>query len=182
MTARTSMAALITLVRDLIYDPAGASQVFSDDQIQTALDANREEERYEELTPLADIAPGGAVSYSTWVSDDRHWEASITFTDAAYNVITGSSAYDYLAGRFTFSESQDAVLATGWTYDVYAAAADLCEQWAAKLKLQYDFSADGATYHRSQAVKGLLDRAATLRSQSEAGGAQSVRMYRSDLC
>ena len=37
------------------------------------------------------------------------------------------------------------------TYDLHAAAAELWEQKAAALAADYDFSADGGNYHRSQA-------------------------------
>lgn len=36
------------------------------------------------------------------------------------------------------------------TYDLYAAAADICDEKAAAVAAQYDFSADGGTYTRSQ--------------------------------
>jgi len=38
------------------------------------------------------------------------------------------------------------------TYDLHAAAAELWEIKAADLAANYDFAADGGTYHRSQAV------------------------------
>jgi hypothetical protein len=42
------------------------------------------------------------------------------------------------------------------TYDLHAAAADVLEERAAALAGEYDFSADGASYHRSQAYEALM--------------------------
>lgn len=46
----------------------------------------------------------------------------------------------------------------GWidTYDLHAAAADILEERAAMLAMEFDFSADGASYHRSQQYEALM--------------------------
>ena len=45
------------------------------------------------------------------------------------------------------------------TYDLHAAAADVLEERAATLAAEYDFTADGATYHRSQQYEALMKQA-----------------------
>ena len=42
------------------------------------------------------------------------------------------------------------------TYDLHAAAADVLEERAATLATNFDFSADGASYRRSQAYEALM--------------------------
>ncbi len=174
------MTDLIARARSLIADSAGASQVFADQEIQDVLDLNRDEERYEELEALETITAGGAVSYLIWVSDDGYFDADAVVCDATYTALT-PTAVDYIAGRWTFSTSQSGVYVTGWHYDIYAASADLCDRWAAKLKLAYDFSADGASYKRSQQIAALKELAAGLRSQSTEGQVSSVSMVRDDV-
>lgn len=80
----------------------------------------------------------------------------------------------------TFSDAEiEAVLAeyalAEDDYDVYAAAAELLEAWAARLKLAYDFSADGASYQRSQQREALLELAAKYRAQQRPQVALQVR-------
>jgi hypothetical protein len=67
---------------------------------------------------------------------------------------------------FTDQEIQAALEAHPYgegEYDVYGAAAELLEMWAAREKLNFDFSADGAQYRRSQKVEMLLQLAAQYR-------------------
>lgn len=61
------------------------------------------------------------------------------------------------------------------TYDLYAAAADLLEMWAAREKLSFDVTADGQTMHRSQKAATLLALAATYRRQQRPQVAMQVR-------
>ena len=121
--ARSSMAALITQVRLLVGDPAGASAVFSDDELQTFLDNNATEAFYEALEAEPTIAAGGATTYLTWRHAAGWWEADEVLTDSSYNELTAASA-DRQRGRWTFAASQSAVLITGTHFDVYMAAAE----------------------------------------------------------
>lgn len=100
------MINLIDRVRLLIADPAGASAVFTDQQVQDALEAH----------------PCG---------DGEH--------------------------------------------DLYAAAADLLEMWAAREKLSFDVDADGARFKRSQKAAMLLELAQTYRRQQRPSIIQQVR-------
>jgi hypothetical protein len=63
-------------------------------------------------------------------------------------------------------------------YDVYGAAAELLEMWAAREKLSFDFSADNAQYRRSQKVANLLDLAAQFRRRQQV---QVIRQVRDDI-
>lgn len=176
---RSSMAALITQVRLLVGDPAGASAVFSDDELQTFLDNNATEAFYELLEAEPTIAAGGATTYLTWRHAAGWWEADEVLTDSSYNELTAASA-DRQRGRWTFAASQSAVLIAGTHYDVYLAAAEAVDAWLAKVKLAYDFSADGGDFKRSQQAKALQELGAALRQRAGNGGVLSATMTRWD--
>jgi len=178
--ARASMAALITQVRLLVADPVGASAVFSDDELQTFLDNNATDVFYEPLTPEPLIQSGGATEYLTWRASVGWWEASETLTDSGYNELTATTA-DRQRGRWTFEEHQNAVLVRGARYDVHLAAAEVVDAWIAKVKLSYDFSADGGDYKRSQQIQMLQELGRTLRAKAGGGGAIMAQMVRDDI-
>ncbi|HHY54111.1 MAG TPA: hypothetical protein GYA08_01615 [Chloroflexi bacterium] len=177
--ARASMAALISQVRLLIADPAGASTTFTDDELQSFLDNNAVDVFYEPLTPEPTIAPGGATQYLTWRAAAGWWEANEVLVDDSYNPLTATSA-DRQRGRWTFATAPSAVLIRGARYDVYMAAFEAVQAWKAKLKLSYDFSADGGDYKRSQMIAALDALAASLRRQAGDGGVVSAQMVRWD--
>lgn len=173
------MYALVAHVRLLIGDPAGADATFSDDELQTLLDEHATAVRYASLTPEASIAPGGGASYYTWVAPLGWWEAGETLTDSSYYPLT-PTVIDRQRGRWTFSASQNDVLLTGTYYDVHLAGAAAIDAWLAKIKLSYDFAADGGDYKRSQMIKGLEAMAQTLRAKAGNGGAVTATMTRWD--
>lgn len=177
--ARVAMSALISHIRLLISDPAGATETFIDDELVTFADARRIDVLYQPLTPLPSIAPGGAVTYLTWTAAGGWWEADSVLVDGSYNVLTPASS-DCMAGRWTFSTTQQSVIIRGARYDLYAAAGDAVDAWLAKLALVYDFGVDGGDYKRSQMRQGLEALRSRLRGQSSTGGMTTATMYRSD--
>lgn len=177
--ARASMAALISQVRLLVGDPAGASATFSDDEMQGFLDDQAADVRYESLAPVPTIQPGGATEYLIWDAPVGWWEASEALTDSGYNTVTAASV-DRQRGRWTFDMHQSAVLLTGTHYDVWLVAAAVADAWIGKLKLSYDFTADGATFHRSQMIEHLQGLATRLRSNGPNGGVRTAELIRSD--
>ena len=179
MTARSTMADLIDDVRDLIGDAAGTTQVFTDDEIEDALDESRQDHRYVPLRPVDTIAPGGSVSWLTWYGGEN-WEGGVDLVDGGFNSITAGSA-NYDIGKFDFTESQTSgVLATGYTYDMYAAAATMLDMWIAKLKLAVDFSADGSSFSLSQRITNMSMLAIQYKSKSKSGAGMTV-MTRTDV-
>jgi len=156
------MSNLISLVRDLIGDPAGTSQVFTDDQIERSLDVHRWDLRYAPLKPLPTIVSGN-TEYRDWYGEP-YWESDATLYDGAYNQLTPTSS-DYLHGRWSFSSHKPAVLISGKVYDPYGAAADLLEMWAGKVALEYDVDLDGAKMSRSQKQRALKVLADEYRKQ-----------------
>jgi hypothetical protein len=180
MSVRSSMADLITRVRLLINDPSGGSQVFTDQQVQDALDTYRTDVRYMALReqPTYQASPL-TTAWLDYYDDGRgFWESDAVLNSAAWATLSPATS-DYLTGHWTFSSSTNPpVYITGKSYDVYLAAADLAETWASNYARAYDFSADGGTFNRSQMQAGLRALAVSLRSRAKP---RSVRMVRGDV-
>ena len=168
MAVRDSMADLISRIRELIGDTAGADQVFSDQTIQDTLDHRRLRVDARELAPVSSTVAGGSVEYLTYVADTGYWENDVILQNGGYSfIIDDVDTADYSTGQWTFPTSQSApVLITGKTYDLYAAAADMLEMWLAKVKLDYDFLSSGRTFKRSQQIVGLESLMRTYRSRA----------------
>lgn len=140
MSVRASMADLITRTRTLIFDPSPylnyAPTVFSDQQIQDALDFWREERRWVALRPMPTYTPGGNIQYLDYYHDAQNWEADVQLQDLTYLTITPTLA-ELITGHWQFATQPNGigVRATGKTYDLYASAADLLEGWATTIKM-----------------------------------------------
>lgn len=177
---RSTMSALVTQVRLLIGDPSSAAPVFPDDDLLVMLDNNSTDVLYEQLTPQPTMQPGGASEYLTFRASAGWWEAGEQLSDAGYNTLTAATV-NRQRGVWTFSEHQPTVLLRGTCYDVYGAAADAVDAWIGKVKLQFDFAADGGDYKRSQQLAGLISLRDTLRSRSGAGGVLNATQVRTDV-
>lgn len=149
------MATLITRLRRAVGDPAGASQVFSDDELQDFLDAHRVEVRVAELEPVRSVAVGGAVNYLEYLAPQGFWEDTPLLQSSSYATLN-PSASDHLIGRWTFAATQlPPVYISGQQFDLWAAAVEALEAWIGKLKLDFDFVTDGQEISRSQKVGGI---------------------------
>jgi hypothetical protein len=170
------MAELISRVRGLVGDAAGADQVFLDDEVQAVLDRYQTVVRYARLRPEPTPLPAGAVEYRDYYAAVGDWEADELLYDAASQPLTPASA-DRLTGHWTFASpgQQPPVYIVGKVYDVYGAAADLLERWAARVKLEFDFSADGQSFSRSQKARSLLELAREYRRRQQPATAVQAR-------
>jgi uncharacterized protein (DUF2237 family) len=174
--ARAAMASIITLVRGLINDPAGASQQFTDDAIEDQLDLTRTYRLKEELTALAEPA-GTQLKFQ---SAYRYWESDLSLTNPAGTVLSPTSS-DPISGYFVFGSTQTGVYATGFTYDVYAASAELLTLWAGRIEQDIlKFSADGSSYEFSGIRDAKLRLAAQYKARSSTFGMTSATMVRDD--
>lgn len=154
--ARPSMAALIDHVRRNIGD-VGDVKVFTDDEIEAALDRRRQDRQYWRLTTTPTYEPSGAVSWKDFYSETGgDWEDSVTLTDATYTVATPSSS-NLVSGRWTFDPGLqvDAIYVSGTQYDTNGASADLLEQWMARVKTEYSFSRGNRSFQRSQQIQAF---------------------------
>lgn len=200
MTARDSMVPLIAKVRQMIADPASGSQKFDDQTIQDKLDELRDDIWYEQLTVAPAIVNAASTNnvpsmvFADYYSAYHWWEGDVTLqgnstsTHAAWVVLT-PAASDLLVGHWSFETSSLAdlfangtfpgqyppVFATGKTYDLNWAAADLLEFWAATLTGGYDITVDGETLRRSQLMQGKLNMSQYYRRQAKPKVAKLVR-------
>src|SRR6267154_1099796 len=158
MAVRATLAAQIARVRLLISDPAGASQQFDDQTIQDTLDEHRDDIRYEGMTIAPSIVNTASTNnqastiFADYYSRYTWWEADAVLqgqgpTGAAWIVLT-PLASDYITGHWQFELTPfvngtvpgqlPPVFITGKIFDIYGAAADLLEYWAATLVGAYD--------------------------------------------
>ncbi|HSV73612.1 MAG TPA: hypothetical protein VLH79_07620 [Chthonomonadales bacterium] len=175
MAARETMAGLIERLRVEIGDPAGGEAVWSEEELQAALDRRRTDARYVPLAPVESVAPGGAISYMAYRADAGDWEEGAELVDGGWATLEPETA-DCLNGRWTFAESvPPPVLLTGARYDVAAAAADVLEAWAARVKLEFDFTTGDQRFERRQKLAGLLAAARLQRARQAPAAAGMVR-------
>lgn len=186
---RSGMTELIRRLRLKISDPAGAAQVWAAEELQDFLDQTRVEVRYAPLRAEGDYAPGGGIiTYFDYYADVEDWESTVKLFDAAFNEITsdlvpadpesnepGGNRADL--GKWTFQASHyPPVFIRGYYYDLYGAAADVLEAWAAQEKLSFNFATDGQSFQRSQKVDMLLQLAATNRRRARVMSGQSLSL------
>lgn len=177
MAVRPSMSALISRVRLRINDPAGASQTFTDQDIQNILDESRVNVRYLALAPSPTYS-GSTLLYLDYFSDYGGWEDDVALFQYLTIPVTPTSS-ENIVGHFTFAQTTfPPVFATGKLYDVFRASADLLEGLAAQWMLSYNTAVDGQTFQRSQAQLQILALAKTYRMKQRP---VSSAMTRSDL-
>ena len=172
------MASLITSVRTLINDPAGAAQTFDDQTIQDVLDESRVDVFSEQLVGKPTWGASGFV-YLDYESDPamRGWEDGMILKQF-FTIVVTPSLIEPIAGHFSFAANTlPPVHITGRLFDRYRAAADLLERLAAKWMLSYSFSSDGQSFQRGQATLHLEKRIQALRRHQRAG---TISMTRSD--
>lgn len=197
MSVRSSMSDLISLVRDLIADPAGPTQQFSDQRVQDALDRSRDDVYQEELRWPNEIVNAASTDnmakyvYADFYSCHKYWESDATlqgYLSSAYWKVLTPVASEPLVGHWQFQTSifttgtapgqLPPVYITGKIYDPYRVAADLLEMWAAVWARRYDFTGSGQTLNRSQAAAMMLTQAKQYRRQQRI---RTSKMVRSDM-
>lgn len=179
MPVRSTMAALIARVRSMINDPAGASQVWADQDIQNVLDESRIDYYNEPLEPRWTFSGTTPVVLDYLApSQLGDWEDDIVLKQFLTVVLTPATSDD-IVGHWTFAQTTlPPVFITGKTYDIYRASADLLERWSARYALLFNISVDGQSLQRSQAHSMLLDLAKQYRMKQRAG---SITVKRGDL-
>lgn len=193
MAARSTLAQLISDVRGLTFAGTaeytlGAVSYFSDEHIQRYLDAHRSDLWDVPLRPIPRRIGGGSVAYY----EHQVGYGNLETTDAGTALFsvrdtlgatigTASYSVDYQRGLVTFGTDTagSARYVDARTYNVYAAAADLLESWAAREKLSFDVQTEDQRLTRSQKLTHLLTLAEQYRAQS---GPVTVQMVRSDAC
>jgi hypothetical protein len=195
MAVRSTMDGLITLVRQMVADPAGASQQFSDQDYQDRLDEGRNDVRYLPLTVGPSIVNTASTSniaeviFADYYSDGfRWWETDVVlqgYSNGAYWIVLTPTTSDYITGHFTFESNVfttgtapgqfPPLFITGKVYDPNSAAADLLEFWAASLAGNFAFSADGQSFHPEMVMAGKLKMADYYRRRAKPRMAKMIR-------
>ncbi|MBI4496850.1 MAG: hypothetical protein HY689_02985 [Chloroflexi bacterium] len=192
MTARSGMAVLIDQVRTLTQASTaeytlGTASFWDDDHVQELLDGHRVDVYRELLTPIPKHVGGGSIQWLEYRSQFRNLEqtdggTAVFIVEDSTGADSGTANWtaDYQRGIVTFTADQrgTSYFLTGRAYDLYGAAADLLTAWAAREKLQFDFSTDGQRFHRSQKVKMLMQMAVEYRRQQ---WPRTAAMVRSDI-
>src|SRR5260221_4184906 len=174
MALRSTMANLISRVRILINDPAGASAVFTDLDIQNVCDESRLDLNNEPLETAPTYASGTIQWLNYWHSL-TNWEDGMVFKQYLTVTVTPASI-DPIAPLFVFAASTfPPVFVTGSVHDIWRAAADLAERRAAFSVLSVDFSSDGQSFKRSQMSAGWLALAKVYRMKQRAGTMSMTR-------
>lgn len=150
---RATMADLITRTRDLIADPAGGSQRFTDDQVQVALDQTRTDilfSGYYELIGHYTVS-GGAQNWTDYFDPYGYgdWESDAQLYNGSVTLLTPLTS-DYLVGHWTFANQPPPVYIVGKQYDIYAAASILARQRAALEAGSFDVNLQRQGMMRSQ--------------------------------
>ena len=176
--ARTGMSELITRLRGMIYDPAGASQSLSDDELQAHLDAHRNDFYQSQMYAQPTIISGGSVAYYYYYAPVGDWESAPTLQDGNWATLTPSGTALW-RGVWTFGTSQQPpVYITGAAYDVFGAAVDALQMLLAKERSAIDFDADGASFKRSQRFKQIESLIQSYAAQMQV---KTVQMVRTDV-
>lgn len=162
------MTALISRLRGMIGDaPKGAANttVFTDDQLQEALDATGVRVVHARLVPAVEVP--GTARYSEFHAPYTDWEDNVLLYEDDRETVAAPDRADLQRGVFTFDAGKEAdLLLVGWTYDLYAAAADLVEQWGTRVMLDFNFESDGQQFSRSHKHRQLMNQASVFRRRS----------------
>jgi len=160
----------------MINDPAGGSQIWTDDQIQDVSDESRLDVVNMPLKPTITYDP--TIQYLNYFSDIGGWETDYVILQNYGTTVVPSSA-EPIAGKFTFSTNTYPTLTiSGKQHDVYHAAADLLERLAAQSVLQFSFSSDGQSFHPEQVISNVERLVKMYRSKQRPA---TITVRRSDL-
>ena len=130
MAARTTMADLITRVREIIDDTS--STHFTDLQVQAELD-RRDVRLYidRELLVVDTLEKLYRSNYENFEGDADTWSAAPTIeiydTESTSGTAQTPDSYNLITGTFTYTSDQNdqTRYLTGWSYDIHRAAGRL---------------------------------------------------------
>lgn len=183
MAVRSSMAYIITFVRELINDPSGPDQKFTDQQIQDRLDLKRLDLYGDPLKPADTLNSDGTVAWKQWWARLPFWETDY-FIQTMSGPTTAPDSAEPLIGKFVYLTSQtQPLIITGKVYNVYGVAASLLITWIAEIRSQIQmWTADGTTIQRVGQVKNMQDLAAKYSAMAWSwGNYNQIKLVRKDL-
>lgn len=152
--ARDGMANLILRLRVMVDDVA--ADIFTDDQLQTALDLRKQRVYMEQLQYETTQTAAGVAEYRIYHSQFDNFEEGGSYFQVydSTGVQRGTADYsvDYASGLITMNADQHgaALYLTGWSYDLNGAAAGCWGERMALAAAKYDVNLDGHSLSRSQ--------------------------------
>lgn len=168
--ARVGMSDLIEQVRAYCnlgtndYN-LGTSTYWQDDQVQIVLDRHKTTVVEEEMLEVTNTIAGGSIEYKVFHSYHGNYEQTtggteiFSIEDAEGNTI-GSSNYsvDYANGIVTFNADQagSSRFLSGYSYNVYGAAADIWKMKAGAFAEGVNFKTDNMSINRGDKIKNAL--------------------------
>jgi len=177
------MEYIITYVRELIHDPAGASQQFTDQQIQDRLDLMRLDLYRHPMCREDTTTSTGSIEWHDFKTGYQFWE-----TDYVIQKINGPVAppdeANPLLGRFHYDANQvQALIISGKVYNVYGVASGLVTTITGTLRNSVtSWTADGTTVQRLNQLKTLEDLAKSYAGMAWGwGNSSQVKLVRKDL-
>lgn len=169
MSARATMTDLLLTLRGLTA--AGSAEYtvngtacWTDVQLQEVLDRHSYIVRHEALTAIP-YTGVGTIAWFDYQSARRFFETTgsgtsrfIVQDETGATIGTGAYSVDYPRGLVTFGTDTEGLTryATGYSYDMNAAAADVWAQKASHYVTAYDFSTDNHNLRRSQIIDNCL--------------------------
>ena len=183
MAVRSSMAYIITFVRELIEDPAGASQKFTDQQIQDRLDLNRLDLYQSDLREVDNLMTDGTIEWHDFFASYPFWETDYQIQKVNGVNVTANTA-EPLIGKFHFTTHQSTpLIITGKVYNVYGVASTLLTMWIAEVRSQIQmWTADGTTVQRIGQISSMQGLAAKYASMAWGwGNTTQIKLVRRDL-
>lgn len=167
---------LIFKVRTLINDK-GSDEAFSNEEILSFLKQSR---TYQQEYPLIVLRRVGMPD-TMFQASIQYWDEDVVLTNWDSQTIEAKTK-DALSGYFEFEEGQKEVFATGFTYDVYFAAAELLTIWAGRLEGEIEsFSSDGSSYKFASGAQSKLKLAEEYKRKSlRFGTIKTAKMVRND--
>lgn len=194
MTARTGMAQLISDLR--VLTEAGTAEwtlgtisFWDDDQIQNVLDKHVVEFVFSPMKAITTYATDGSLLYNDYQIDYENVEQTTDGTSVFYiqngsfeNIGTALYTPNYRRGRFTFTTNTQGTAsfyATGRSYDLNAAAAEVWRIKANHASASFDFDTDNTSVKKSQIYEHYRERAEYFEAMSK-GGVRTAWLTRSD--
>lgn len=149
---------------------AGTVTFWTDAQLQGALDHNRTLIDYQPITWHPRVYGGGSAEYKRGsINTSQYVEAGTaggTVQDYDGGTITGWTLSRDGWIDFAADTAGSALYFSAWSYDLNAAAAEVCTSWASALKGLVDVATDDQSLKLSQKRMGLIEMAQEFRKKA----------------
>mgnify|MGYP007071609909 CR=1 FL=1 len=159
----------MTLIDDLRQMVAASETEWSNTQLDQVLDGNRSLINFQPIewhpTRTTDGAEykRGSVNVGLALTPGT---AGGTVQTAAGSAVTGWTLSRDGWIEFASDQGGGDLRFTGWAYDLNAAAAEVCDAWAARLKGMVDVTSDDQSLKLSQKVENLKSLARDFRAKA----------------